>query len=106
MPERIPLLEERLTNLTARIDAMHKENKDDLLNLKQEHILDVRKNICRLWMSYDDMRRALQDILIQISRVKGTTEARTQFINIVFALLGAMISGVGVYIAFGGHGLR
>lgn len=87
--ERIPVLEERLANLTQRIIDIHEENKQDLQELKTEHVNDIRKNICRLWMAFDELRIAVTKICTSMEKMSGIDEGRWQIARVVWILAGA-----------------
>lgn len=61
--------------------------------------MDVRKNVCRLWMAFDELRISVNKICSSIDRMRGAEEARGSSVKITFSLLGALIGATATFIA-------
>lgn len=87
--ERIPVLQERLDALRAGQLELKEAVRLEIHDLKHEHILEIRKNICRIWMAIDDLRM-----------VKNKVIGAFSFLNLVFSILGGVVGVLGTMMVF------
>ena len=53
--DRIPVIFEQLKTLQDSITRLELMIKSQIADLKSEHVMDLRKNICRIWLKIDDI---------------------------------------------------
>jgi hypothetical protein len=63
MMERIPVILEQIKSLQESITRVEFMIKKEIADLKSEHIMDLRRNICRIWLKLDDINDSRNHLL-------------------------------------------